>query len=99
MINAYKEGIPAMVSLSPKAPLSTATEPDTLDSVQLIVKDSERFPGTSGGDMASFCTMQRLIRLSLSGQQAHSQSNVTMPYACKGKRLHFQRDTPGGERG
>ena len=81
MINAYKEGIPGNGKPFPEgsiiveiswhkrttAPLPTATEPDTLDSVQLIVKDAERFPDTSGWDMASFCTMQRLIRLSLSG--------------------------------
>ena len=68
MINAYKEGIPGNGKPFPEgsiiveiswhkrttAPLPTATEPDTLDSVQLIVKDSERFLDTSGWGYGKF---------------------------------------------
>lgn len=68
MINAYKEGIPGngkpfpegsiIVKISwfkrtsPVYPL--ATEPDTLDTIQMIVKDSKRFPETSGWGYARF---------------------------------------------
>lgn len=68
MINAYKEGIPGngkpfpegsiIVKISwskKKSPVyPMATEPDTLDTVQMIVKDSKRFPETSGWGYARF---------------------------------------------
>lgn len=68
MINAYKEGIPGNGKPFPegsiivkitwskrKSPVyPIATEPDTLHSVQVIVKDSKRFPETSGWGYARF---------------------------------------------
>jgi len=69
MINAYKEGIPgngkpfpegSMIAkiiwskkANPVAPFSVMV-PDTLKKVQFIVKDSKRFPETSGWGYAEF---------------------------------------------
>ena len=68
MINAYKQGIPGngrpfpegsiivKISWSKRkvAVYPVATEPDTLSTIQMIVKDSKRFPETSGWGYARF---------------------------------------------
>jgi len=68
MINAYQQGIPGngkpfpcgskIVKISwtkrKVAVYPLATEPDTLSTIQLIVKDSKRFPETSGWGYARF---------------------------------------------
>jgi hypothetical protein len=68
MINAYKEGIPGNGKPFPEgstivkiswtkrkvAVYPLATEPETLATVQMIVKDSQRFPETSGWGYARF---------------------------------------------
>jgi len=68
MINAYKSGIPGngkpfpdgsiIVKISwtkrKVAVYPLATEPDTLTTIQMIVKDSKRFPETSGWGYARF---------------------------------------------
>jgi hypothetical protein len=68
MINAYKEGIPGNGKPFPegsiivkvawserKSPVFPAAfEPDVLRRVEFIVKDSKRFPGTSGWGYARF---------------------------------------------
>ena len=68
MINAYREGVPGNGKPFPegsiivkikwskrKSPVfPAATEPDTLNKVQFIVKDSRRFPDTGGWGYAEF---------------------------------------------
>lgn len=68
MISAYKSGIPqngkpfpdgaAVVKIAwskrKQAAFPEATEPDTLKTVSFIVKDSRRFPETSGWGYAQF---------------------------------------------
>ena len=68
MINAYQQGIPGngkpfpegstivKISWSKRkvAVYPLATEPDTLTTIQMIVKDSKRFPETSGWGYARF---------------------------------------------
>lgn len=68
MIKAYKEGIPGNGKPFPEGSIivkiswtkrnspvyPAATEPDTLKTVQIIVKDTKRFPETSGWGYARF---------------------------------------------
>ena len=68
MINAYKQGIPGNGKPFPEGSIivkiswtkrkvsvyPVATEPDTLSTIQMIVKDSKRFPETSGWGYARF---------------------------------------------
>ena len=68
MINAYKEGIPGNGKPFPEGSIivkigwserkstvfPAATEPDVLKRVEFIVKDSKRFPTTSGWGYARF---------------------------------------------